>query len=131
MVNFKLSTRAMSYLIIGSTVYLFEISLIYLLQKIGLNSVLSVAISFWSGLVLSFILQKFVTFNDKRTAKKIVLIQVFKLGLLLLFNFLFTLALTKLLDSLLPAVICRTIALLITTIWNYYFYKHGIFNQIG
>jgi hypothetical protein len=49
--------------------------------------------------------------------------------LLVLFNFGFTIAVTKLLANILPAVISRTLALLTTTIWNFYLYRTRIFKN--
>jgi len=46
-----------------------------------------------------------------------------------LFNFGFTLALTKLLEHVLPAVVTRTLAVGMTTLWNFYLYKTRIFKS--
>lgn len=115
------------YIIIGLSVYLFELLVIVVAQQLGANAVLAVGISFWLGLVVSFILQKIVTFNDKRLHHRILIPQIIAFSLLVLFNFCFTLLITKLLSPPIPAVISRTIALGITIIWNFYLYKTHIF----
>jgi putative flippase GtrA len=117
------------YLIVGVSVYIFEIIIIVIAQKMGANAIVAVAIAFWLGLVTSFLLQKIFTFRDKRMHHKVLLPQVIAVTLLVLFNFGFTLLMTKLLSHLLPATIVRTLALGITTIWNFYLYKMRIFKS--
>lgn len=115
------------YVIIGLSVYLFELLVIVLAQKMGASSVVAIGISFWSGLFVSFVLQKFVTFGDNRMHRRVLSVQVSAFSLLVLFNFGFTLLMAKLLSSLMPAVIIRTLALGVTTIWNFYLYRTRIF----
>lgn len=115
------------YLIVGGSVYVFELVVIVVAQKLGQSAVVAVGLSFWLGLIVSFGLQKIVTFSDKRLHHKILLPQILAFSLLVLFNFGFTLLVTKLLASYIPAVLTRTLALGITTIWNFYLYKTRIF----
>jgi putative flippase GtrA len=115
------------YVVVGGTTYVVELAVIVLAQHLGASAVRSVAISFWFGLVVSFTLQKLVTFGDKRTHHKVVLPQIASFGLLVLFNFGFTIVVTKLLEHDLPVVAIRTLAIGITTLWNYYLYKTRIF----
>jgi len=117
------------YLFIGGIVYVFELLMIVIAQKLGASSTVAVAISFWLGTVLSFGLQKFVTFGDKRVHHKVIVSQFVAVCLLVLFNFGFTVLVTKLLSPPLPAVVTRTIALAITVIWNFYLYKTKIFKM--
>lgn len=115
------------YLIIGVSVYIFELVVIFVAQHQGASAVVAVGLSFWLGLIVSFFLQKLVTFGDTRMHHRILLPQLIAVTLLVLFNFGFTLVVTKLLQHLLPAVATRTLALGITTIWNFYLYKTRIF----
>ena len=115
------------YIIVGGSVYVLEVLVILLAQKLGAGPVLAVALAFWFGFIVSFILQKLVTFGDKRTQHRIVAAQAIAVGLLVVFNFGFTLVVTKLLIHLMPAVFTRTIALGITTLWNFYLYRTRIF----
>lgn len=117
------------YLIIGGSVYVLELIIIVAAQSLGASSVLAVGLSFWIGLIISFLLQKLVTFEDKRMHHKIIIKQVLAFCLLVLFNFSFTILVTKLLSDVWPAVVTRTIALGITTIWNFYLYKTRIFKS--
>lgn len=123
----RLSRPARLYLVIGVSVYLFEVLVIVVAQALGASAIFAVGLSFWLGLVLSFVLQKLVTFGDKRTSRRILLPQIIAFCILVLFNFGFTLLFTKLFISVIPAFVCRTLALGITTIWNFYLYKTQIF----
>ena len=117
------------YLIVGGSVYVLELIIILVAQRLGASAVVAVGLSFWIGLCVSFLLQKLVTFGDKRTHHKILIPQVVAFSLLVLFNFSFTIGVTKVLSDTIPAVVTRTIALAITTIWNFYLYKTRIFKS--
>jgi putative flippase GtrA len=117
------------YLAIGVSVYLFELVVIVVAQLLGASAVAAVGISFWLGLVVSFGLQKMVTFGDRRLHHRVLVPQVIAFSLLVLFNFGFTLLVTQLLQAWLPAVVTRTLALGTTTIWNFYLYKTRIFKK--
>lgn len=117
------------YVIVGGTVYVFEILAIFVAQKLGASTLVAVGLSFWLGFLLSFALQKFIAFGDKRTHHKIVIPQLIATAILVLFNFGFTLLVTKLLENVLPTFVTRTLALGITTLWNFYFYKTRIFSS--
>jgi putative flippase GtrA len=124
----ELSQRpGLRYVVVGGTTYVIELAVIVIAQHLGASAVGAVAISFWFGLVVSFTLQKLVTFGDKRTHHKVVLPQIASFSLLVMFNFGFTIVVTKLLEHTLPVVAIRTLAIGITTLWNYYLYKTRIF----
>ncbi len=122
-----LAKPGVRYLIIGGSVYLFEVAVIIIAQMLGAGPVAAVALSFALGTLVSFGLQKFVTFGDKRTHHKIIIPQLLATIALVIFNFGFTLLVTKLLSHTIPAVFSRTLALGICTIWNFYLYKTRIF----
>jgi putative flippase GtrA len=117
------------YLVIGVSIYLFELVVIYVAQRMGADAVVAVGLSFWLGLMASFLLQKLVTFRDRRMHHKVVLAQLLAVVGLVIFNFGFTIAVAKLLSNVVPAVVSRTLALGVTTIWNFYLYKTRIFKQ--
>ena len=129
MSNVKISSRARRYLVIGVSVYVFEILVIQVAQALGAGAVAAVGLSFWLGLGLSFVLQKTVTFGDTRLHHRVLVPQVGAFSLLVLFNFGFTLFMAWLLKNVLPAFVIRTLALAITTIWNFYLYKTRIFKN--
>jgi len=117
------------YVLVGGSVYVFELVVIVVAQLLGAGPVMAVAISFILGTLVSFGLQKLVTFGDKRMHHKIVIPQLVITCLLVLFNFGFTLLVTKLLAHVWPTIFSRTLALGITTIWNFYLYKTHIFKK--
>jgi putative flippase GtrA len=122
-----LASNGGRYLLVGGSVYVLELLIIVLAQHLGAGPILAVALSFWIGTAVSFLLQKFVTFGDKRTHHKIVIPQVAAVTALVVFNFGFTVLMTHLLSHHFPTVVVRTVALGITTIWNFYLYKTRIF----
>jgi putative flippase GtrA len=126
-----LKTASGRYVAIGVCVYLLELLIILIAQRLGASAVAAVAISFWLGLAVSFSLQKIITFGDKRLQRKVLVPQVVAYGLLVLFNFGFTVLVTGLLSPPVPPVITRTLAIAITTIWNFYLYKTRIFKVPG
>jgi putative flippase GtrA len=117
------------YLVIGVSIYILELVIIVVAQSLGASGVVAVGLSFWVGLVVAFVLQKIIGFSDKRLRHTVLIPQVLAFSLLVLFNFGFTLLVTKLLSPPLPAVISRTIALGLSTVWNYYLYKQHIFSN--
>jgi putative flippase GtrA len=123
----NLSPQFKRYLIIGVSVYIFELLVIVVAQAAGASAVAAVGLSFWLGLLASFGLQKIVAFGDKRLHRRIIAFQFLAFCLLVLFNFGFTLTVAKLLTNTVPAVISRSLALGITTFWNFYLYKTRIF----
>lgn len=119
------------YLVVGGSVYLLELVVIVVAQRFGTSAVVAVSLSFWIGLIISFVLQKLVTFGNKDLHHRVLLPQVIAFSLLVIFNFGFTVLVTKLLYPTLPAVVTRTLSLVITTIWNFYLYKTRIFKTTG
>lgn len=122
-----LSPSVKRYLAIGASVYLFEILVIVVSQALGAGPVMAVGLSFWLGLLASFGLQKIITFGDKRLHRRILIPQFIAFSFLVLFNFGFTLLVAYLLSPPLPAFAVRTLALGVTTLWNFYLYKTHIF----
>lgn len=117
------------YVLIGGSVYVFELVCIVVAQRLGASSVWAVAISFSLGTLVSFFLQKLVTFGDRRMHHRILIPQMIATAVLILWNLGFSVLLTELLQDHVPAVVSRTLALGITTIWNFYLYKTRIFKQ--
>lgn len=117
------------YLFIGGLSYAIEIILIFGLIQLGVGSVLSVGISFWFGLIVSFALQKLIAFRDRQVHPKYLLKQTIGYIVLVLVNYTFTLAFIALFETHLTLLIARTIALIITVCWNYFVYKKILFKS--
>jgi putative flippase GtrA len=119
--------RGARFVVVGGSVYAFELTAIFAAQRAGMGPVTAVAVSYWLGLLLSFTFQKVFTFRDTRTHHRVVLPQLAAFSALVVFNFGFTILMTKLLQHDLPVVVVRTLALGVTTIWNFYLYKTRVF----
>jgi putative flippase GtrA len=120
--------RPVRYVLAGGLSYAIELSCLLALHNLGHFSVeAATAISFWVGIVTSFLFQKLLAFQDYQKTINTITHQVVGYGLLVGFNYVFTLVIVALFPANL-IVFSRTLALLIVTIWNYLFYKI-IFNE--
>ncbi len=128
-INQLLNRPLVRYLIVGGSVYVFEIAVIVIAQAQGASAVAAVTISYCLGTLLAFLFQKFVTFGDKRVHHRVVIPQLLATCALVAWNLAFTLLLTRLLDHILPTVVTRTIAIAVTTLWNFYLYRTRIFKS--
>lgn len=128
--HIKTSTL-LRYIIVGGTSYAIELSVLLLLVHVlHFNTTLAVSIGFWLGLVISFLLQKFLAFKNTDTRARRLTIQTVYYALLVLFNYGFTLLFVHLLEPFIDLSIARTLALIITTAWNYIIYKKVIFTEV-
>ena len=119
------SRQPVRYLFTGGVLYIVDISTLLLLSRIfSFSPVLAVACSFWVAFIVSFVLQKYITFGNKTKDKKELGKQTFLYALLVLFNYAFTLLFVSFFTDLFGLVIARTIALLITVTWNYFAYRY-------
>ena len=118
------------YLFIGGVSYVFELAVLYAVANgLGFGPTIGVAVSFWIGLVISFILQKTLAFKNKATSKKHLLKQSLVYGTLVAVNYTFTVMFVTLLEPHMGLVISRTLALIITTGWNFILYSKIIFKN--
>jgi len=118
------------YVFIGGVSYVIEIGfLLFIVNIFNVNGPTGVAISFWVGLVSSFLLQKFVTFNDKGKSGSILLKQSVVYIVLVGVNYSFTIIFVAMVEPITSLIISRTLALLITTGWNFIIYSKVIFKK--
>ena len=128
--HIKTSTL-LRYIIVGGTSYAIELAaLLLLVHVLHFNTTLAVSVGFWLGLVISFLLQKFLAFKNTDTRARRLTIQTVYYALLVLFNYGFTLLFVHLLEPFIDLSIARTLALIITTAWNYVIYKKVIFTEV-
>jgi putative flippase GtrA len=112
------------YLFIGGLSFVIEISILFTLnQLLHVPPTISVAISFWVGFIVAYILQKLITFQNKEKSKRALAKQLAGYTLLVLWNYGFTLLVVELFQNNISVVVLRTIVIVITTIWNYALYK--------
>ena len=98
-------------------------SLLFLSHIFSFSPVLAVACSFWVAFVVSFVLQKYLTFGNKQKGKRELGKQTLLYGLLVVFNYAVTLLFVAMFTDILGLVVARTAVLLLTVIWNYFVYK--------
>ncbi len=121
--------RPALYLIAGTISYITEmVFLVVCRDTFQVDAVTAVAISFWIGTVIAFLLQKFIVFRNSELNFKSLLKQIGGYGALLLWNYAFTIGLTVLLDQRLHVVYIRTLAIVMIVCWNYLLYR-SIFRQ--
>lgn len=119
---------AFRYLVVGGVSYLVELATLYVCSEVlSLTAAISVSIGFWIGLLLSFTLQKILSFKNTTSDKEQVAKQVALYALLVLVNYGFTVLFVYAFESVLSIFVARTIALIITTVWNFFIYKNVIF----
>lgn len=111
------------YIFIGGLSFVTEITFLYFLTDLEIGAVTSVAISFWVGLVVAFILQKTIAFRDQRKEPGVITKQIGIYLCLVGFNYMFTLLFVQLTQDFMQVYTSRTMVILITTIWNFYIYK--------
>jgi putative flippase GtrA len=115
------------YLVVGGIAYTIEVAIILGAQYLGAGPVLAVSISYIVGTLISFALQKVFTFRDTRRHHRTVIPQLLATTALVILNFGFTVLIASVLAHTVPAIVSRTVALGICTIWNFYLYKTRIF----
>ena len=120
--------KIIRYISVGGFSYIFELSVLFFLVEIAhLSETLSVSISFWFGLTTAFLLQKIFAFNNKSHGTALLGKQVFLYALLIIWNYAFTIVLVSSISPIMGLFITRTLALIITTAWNYLIYSRFIF----
>lgn len=127
MLRKALQNSIFRFLFVGGLTYIVDMAVLIGLYS-GFHAPRAVAAgaSFWVGLLFSFVLQKFVAFQDYQNEVKAISRQAAWYAVLVAFNY----VLTLLIVSLFPArylILSRTAAVVVTASWNYFFYKWVIF----
>lgn len=89
----------------------------------------AVTIGFIAGLTASFLLQKLLVFKDNQKNRSKTSKQVVAYLSLVALNYTFTLLFVEIVSDFISITIARTIALIITTGWNFIIYKLFIFKK--
>jgi len=123
-IKLLIGNQIIRYLFVGGFSYLVEMGCLFLLHTgLGLNATLAVAISFWVGFIVAYVLQKFVTFKNKDRSRSAVTKQLLGYSLLVGWNYLFTLLVVNLFVQYISVFVLRTLVIITTTAWNYIAYK--------
>jgi putative flippase GtrA len=124
-----LKSPLVRYILVGGSSFVIELSCIYIITQLTHDGMRAVAISFWVGLITAFILQKTIAFQNQSKNPKAILTQIVAYITLVAINYAFTLGFVALMQAILGIYVARTIALIITTGWNFVIYKKIIFND--
>ncbi|HUP26407.1 MAG TPA: GtrA family protein [Candidatus Limnocylindrales bacterium] len=123
----KSKTTLITYVLVGGFAYLMEMgSLYYLVHVTGLSPLRGVAISFWVGFAIAFIMQKLLTFKNYDRRPAAIMRQLLLYCLLVAFNYGFTLLAVKWLSATVSVFVIRTLVIGMITCWNFVIY-HFIF----
>jgi putative flippase GtrA len=98
------------------------VALYALHDLLKLSSLAAVAISFWIGFVAAFVMQKFIAFQNYDKNVRALSGQLAGYGVLVAWNYGFTLLMVKLFGHDVSVFIIRTIAIVIITSWNFTVY---------
>lgn len=117
------------YVVIGGTSYALELGLLLaMMYMLGISRTIATGIAYWIGLFVTFMLQKLIAFRDYSKEKKQLGKQGVIYGMLVAFNYIFTIIVVGAFSEHL-VIVSRTVALVITTGWNYIIYKKFIFKN--
>lgn len=118
------------YLLAGGSSYLVEITVLAaFIHLLDIDLKVSVSVSFFVGLAVSFLAQKIYAFKSTSKAKQLLASQATLYLLLVGVNYLFTVWFVLFAHAYIGALAARTIALIITTTWNFFIYKKIIFKN--
>ncbi len=117
-------TKLLRYILVGGVSYLLEMAVLYGMHDIaGINSLVSVTVSFWIGFAVAFVLQKYIAFQNNDREKQVIVRQLVLYSLLVGFNYVFTLGVVALLSPYISVLLCRTFAIFVVTLWNFLLYQ--------
>jgi len=124
--------KIIKYLVSGAASLAADYGTFLLLYYIaGVDLSISVPAGLVTGLVVSFVLNKFWAFEaTKQPSQHKLVIQMIMYGILVAFNTAFTYYFVKILLSYeIPASVSKLLAVVITVCWNYVLYKRIIFRE--
>jgi len=125
-----LKNKLLRYLIVGGSAYVMEMLIILGLHNgLGLSPISSVAISFWFGLVIAFVLQKFITFENHEKRIHMLGLQLTLYACLVAANYLITLLAVRHFSPRNSVFEIRTAVIILSTIWNYVVYDKLLFRH--
>lgn len=125
-------TKLVRYLFVGLAGYFIEMIALYLLKYVfDLPSLQAVAISFWIGFFVAFVLQKLVTFQNHDKQAKTVMKQLLIYACLVAFNYVFCLLAVSLLDEHMNVMVIRSLTVAVITCWNFIIYNKIIFRLVS
>ena len=125
----KLYTNSfLRYIFVGGSTFIIDFGLLYITHTVlNINIALATTIAYWTSIVYNFSLNRQWTFSaaDKSSLRKHALYY----GLLLLFNYLFTVLFVGIMSQFIYFGIAKVIAVVTQISWTYILYKRYIFTN--
>ena len=114
------------YILVGGTTFTLDISLlVFFKTKIHLSLAISTSIGYWVSVIYNFTLNRWWSFSA--TEVHSLRRHATTYGILLAFNYLFTLAFISIVSHVVYFGIAKAMAVIIQTSWTYFIYKNYIF----
>lgn len=114
------------YVAIGGTTFALDFFLLVLLHGVlGINLLVATTVAYWTSIAFNFLANRFWTFGATETH---IIKHVMTYGLLLGFNYLFTVAFLAVATNLgMHYTIAKVVAVAIQMTWTYVIYKRFVF----
>lgn len=114
------------YLFVGGSTFALDLGLLVLLHgKLNIRIGIATTISYWVSISYNFTLNLKWTFSSSE--KKKFHKHILSYGILLGFNYLFTLVFVSVGSHFINYAICKVIAVAMQTVWTYPIYKYVVF----
>lgn len=113
------------YLVVGGTAFVVDLGLLIVGRDVaGWPLPVASATAFWAGLLVSYVLQRFLTFRSAATTWH----SVYRYAVLVAVNSLATVAVVELADRVGWGYVAgKFLATALTTVWNWFAYRHWVF----
>lgn len=120
------SFSVVRYLIVGALSFLFDIGMLWVLHEaLHIPLAISTPTAFLLSFAITFTLQRTLAFR----AQDSVAPSVIRYGLLVAANTVATTAIVWATDAIgLPWAVGKVVAVVATTVWNYFAYRHWVFS---
>src|SRR5665811_47070 len=114
------------YLLVGGSTFAIDLGLLVLLHGMeGVWLPLATAVAYCVAITYNFCLNRWWTFSASEN--KSVREHIIPYGILLGFNFLFTVLFVSLVSHFINYAVAKVLAVAIQTTWTYFCYKHFVF----
>jgi putative flippase GtrA len=117
------------YLAVGGVAFVVDLGLLIVgRDALGWPLPVASAAAFWAGLLVSYVMQRFLTFRSQRSSWH----SLWRYGVLVAVNSLATVLIIALFDSIgWGYVVGKFVSTALTTLWNYAAYKSWVFAGRG
>ncbi|MHB1864844.1 MAG: GtrA family protein [Candidatus Saccharimonadales bacterium] len=116
------------YLFVGGTTFIIDLGLLSILKiEFKVNIALATSVAYWVSIIYNFFLNRWWSFSI--TEKTNLSRHAVTYGILLGFNYLFTVIFVSIGSHYMSFIIAKVIVVLISMTWTYYIYKNYIFTK--